>query len=363
MGESDRRAAGPVPRWLGAVLSPLYLAEVKRRNGRFDRGVGVTRLDIPVISVGNLSVGGTGKTPMVMHLVSTLLRAGRRPCIAMRGYRKRGTLEADETDAYRREFPGVPIVAQPDRLAGLRKLLVAADPVTRPDCVVLDDGFQHRRIARDLDIVLIDASRSPFVDRVLPAGWLREPVEGLGRAGMVVVTHAELVQAHEVESIDAGVRNARRGRGVDAVARHLWTGLIEGEPGEVRPLDWLLGKRVVASCAIGNPKGFLHSLGQTLGDAGQLAATLVLPDHDPYGREVALTLARMAADAAAQAIVVTDKDWSKLRGYPAETWGGVPIIRPRLAMGFERGAAAIEERVLGAAGGAAIPQGGVTGTG
>lgn len=348
-----------MPRWLGAALAPIYRAEVSRRNRRYDRGIGVTRLGIPVISVGNLSVGGTGKTPMVMHLVAMLLRAGRRPCIAMRGYRKPGSGEADETDAYRREFPEVPIVAQPDRLAGLRRLLSRSEVESRPDCVVLDDGFQHRRIARDLDIVLIDASRSPFVDRVLPAGWLREPVEGLARADLVVLTHAELVNAAEIESIDAGVRNLRGGRGLDAAARHLWTGLIEGDPGVVRPLDALLGARVVASCAIGNPVGFLHSLRQTLGATGELAGTLVLPDHDPYGREVVLALTRLASEVRAAMIVVTDKDWSKLRRYPAEIWGGVPIIRPRLAMAFERGAAVLEARVLEAA----SPVGGARGPG
>lgn len=349
MGPSDRRRVGPVPRWLGAALAPIYRAEVNRRNRRYDHGIGVTRLEIPVISVGNLSVGGTGKTPMVMHLVAMLLRAGRRPCIAMRGYRKPGSGEADETDAYRREFPEVPIVAQPDRLAGLRRLLSQSGANARPDCVVLDDGFQHRRIARDLDIVLIDASRSPFIDRVLPAGWLREPVEGLARADLVVLTHVELVDGAVIGSIDAGVRNLRGGRGLDAATRHLWTGLIEGDAGRVRPLDALLGARVVASCAIGNPAGFLHSLRQTLGEAGELAGTLVLPDHDPYGREVVLTLARLASETRAGMIVVTDKDWSKLRRYPAETWGGVPIIRPRLAMAFERGAPGLEARVLEAA--------------
>lgn len=347
--------AGPLPRWLGDALAPLYRAEVMRRNRRFDRGVNVARLDVPVISVGNLSVGGTGKTPMVMHLVSMLLRAGRRPCIAMRGYRKGGVGEADETDAYRREFPDVPMVAQPDRLSGLRKLLKAdargGQPHARPDCVVLDDGFQHRRIARDLDMVLIDATRSPFRDRVLPSGWLREPVEGLSRADVVVVTHAEQLDPAAVQDIENGVRAIRGGRGVDAVARHLWTGLLSSHTADVLPLDWLADKRVVASCAIGNPRAFLHSLERTLGEGGQLAQTLVLPDHDPYGREVVLALVRLAQEAGAQAIVVTDKDWSKLRRQPAETWAGLPVVRPRLALGFDSGAAELEQRVLSAAAG------------
>lgn len=344
---------GPVPAVLGRLLAPLYTWEINRRNRAFDRGRGVTRLPMPVISVGNMSVGGTGKTPMVMHIIRALLGAGQQPCIAMRGYRRKGTGEADETDAYRRAFPDVPIVAQPDRLAGLQQLFARG---VRPTCVVLDDGFQHRRIARDLDIVLIDATRSPFDDHLLPHGWLREPVTSLLRADLVVLTHAEMADSVVVDALDDQVAGVRRqvhpGRdGIDAVARHLWTGLVEGaDDRRVLPLDWVLGKRLIASCAIGNPRGFLHSLQALLESdqsrPGSLAATLVLPDHDPYGPEMVHTLRRMVQEQRADAIIVTDKDWSKLRRVPTDRWGGVPIIRPHLEMGFLRGREAFDRRVL-----------------
>ncbi|MFN7022482.1 MAG: tetraacyldisaccharide 4'-kinase, partial [Phycisphaerales bacterium] len=109
---------------LGRPLEPIYRAIIRRRNRSFDAGRGVTRFGVPVVSVGNLSVGGTGKSPMVTHIVASLLRAGLRPCIAMRGYSKsRGQTSRhhapDETDAYLRTFPQVPVIARPDRAAGI----------------------------------------------------------------------------------------------------------------------------------------------------------------------------------------------------------------------------------------------------
>ncbi|MCC6321961.1 MAG: tetraacyldisaccharide 4'-kinase [Phycisphaerales bacterium] len=360
---SGHAAPPPLPGVWGRLLEPFYRAAINRRNRNFDAGESVTRFDVPVISIGNLSVGGTGKSPMVAHVVGALLRAGLRPCIAMRGYgrRRHGDREhaPDETDAYRRTFPDLPIVAQPDRSAGIRARLNSDPAATRPNCIVLDDGFQHRRIARDLDIVLIDASRSPFNDRLLPAGWQREPAESLRRASLVVLTHAELADAAALLELDRRITAIRGGRPVEAVARHTWTGLwLRGQPiregdGErLVPLDWLLGKRVVASCAIGNPEGFLHSLRTTLGadssNRGELIDTLILRDHHPYDPRTVRALAHLAQRSRADAIVITDKDWSKLRRVPSAEFHGIPIARPHLALAFDRGGGALDRAVLGA---------------
>src|ERR1043165_360740 len=163
----DRR--GPVPGAVGRLLARGYAWEIGRRNRRYDAGRGVVRFDRPVISVGNLSVGGTGKTPMVAHIVGLLLEAGRRPCIAMRGYAGRGGM-SDEAEEYRGRFPGIPIVARANRTLGLIELFSREHETggQQTDCIVLDDGFQHRRIARDLDVVMVDASRDPFDDALLP---------------------------------------------------------------------------------------------------------------------------------------------------------------------------------------------------
>lgn len=334
----------PLPRPIGSALEPVYRREIARRNRAYDRGKGVTRLDRPVISVGNLSVGGTGKTPMVRLLLRELLDAGHRPCVAMRGYKATRQQESDEAAAHRRAFPTVPVVAQPDRIAGLRELF-ATDIGGRVDCVVLDDGFQHRRLARDLDVVLIDASRDPFADRLLPAGWLREPVSSLARAGAVVLTHAELVDDARLDALAERARAIAPGA-VIASARHEWADLAIAEEGREtgEPIDWLAGRRVVGVCAIGAPEGFRSSLVRACGREPE--AFLALRDHDPYDPP---TLARVLASArepGVEALVTTDKDWSKLSGTPAGEWP-CPVVRPRLEIRVGSARRELLARVLG----------------
>jgi tetraacyldisaccharide 4'-kinase len=136
-------------------LSHLYAAMMTWRNRRYDEPGAALSAGVPVISVGNLTVGGTGKTPLVMEIVRKLVAAGRRPAILTRGYHARRGETADEVQEYAAELPDVPVVVDADRVAGA----ATAQAVHAADCCVLDDGFQHRRLARDLDVVLIDALR------------------------------------------------------------------------------------------------------------------------------------------------------------------------------------------------------------
>ncbi|MEX2217798.1 MAG: tetraacyldisaccharide 4'-kinase [Phycisphaerales bacterium] len=360
---SDAEAATlrpPLPGPLGRLASRVYGWEIGRRNRRYDAGRGVVRFDRPVVSVGNLSVGGTGKSPMVAHLVGLLLAAGRRPCIAMRGYAGRagrggGGGRSDEAEEYRARFASVPVVAQADRTLGLITLFSDLEDrdEPQPDCIVLDDGFQHRRIARDLDIVLIDATRSPFEDRLLPAGWLREPVGSLRRAGFVVVTHAEAADAHALTTLERAIA-AIRGRGPETVARHHWGGLIVHEGGAEReePVRWLRGKLVVGACAIGNPGPFLSEARKAAGQP--LAAHVVLRDHDPYDQATLDRIDATAERVGAGAILTTEKDWTKIGGAAAGDglgrWRGRrPVARVQLRMAFDRGEEALRRAVLDAA--------------
>ncbi len=332
----------PIPRPLRPFAGPLeslYKAELARRSKRFDEGRGVVTIDRPVISVGNLSVGGTGKTPMVAKIAVWLLDAGHRPVIAMRGYRARNGISDEAAEYHARFGSAVPVVAQPDRLEGLLRLF-ATDPAV--DVVILDDGFQHRRIARQMDIVLIDATRDPFEDRCLPAGRLREPVGALSRATDIVLTHTE--HADNAEPLSQRLTPIA---GPPVWAEHAWASLAVRTPekDETRPVDWLKGRNVLPVCAIGHPGAFLDTVRRVTGQP-PAAEPIVLRDHDPYRGGTIRRIIRAAAGA--DAIVTTEKDWSKLARVPQSRWP-CPVIRPRLEIRLTRGGEGLRGRVLGIA--------------
>jgi len=345
---SESHQTSPLPRALRFLAKPLaagYARIIGSRNAAFDAGRGVVEIDRPVISVGNLSVGGTGKTPMVAWVVRSLLEAGHRPAIAMRGYAGSGG-QSDEAEEYRASFADVPVVAQSDRIAGLLSLF-ATDEGEKCDCVVLDDGFQHRRIARQLEIVLVDATRDPFTDRLLPSGWLREPVGSLRRAGVVVLTHAESVSASDITRLKREVSRIAP-KAQLAVARHAWTSLvIASSDGEREDsVAWLRGKRVIAACGIGNPAPFIKAVTEATGNP---AMEFVRPDHDPFVPRTLEKLVGEAKRSGADAIVVTGKDWSKLKRVRPGAWP-CPVVRARLEMSFDGGGDGVKRAVLNAAG-------------
>lgn len=332
-------------RVLGPVIAPIYGGVVRWRNRGFDAGRGVVRVGRPVISVGNLTTGGTGKTPMVRWVVETLRAQGAKPAIAMRGYGAGATGFSDEAEEYRAMLPGVPIVAQPDRTAGIARLLASADgaQVTH---IVLDDGMQHRRVYRDVEIVLVDATRDPRRDQLLPWGDLREPLSGLARADAVVVTRVDQVSADAAKSLTTWARGMVP-QGVLATARQEWTELALRSPGrgdELREVAWLRGRRVLAVCAIGNPGAFVAQVEAAAGDAG-LVRSLQLVDHDPYAPETVERVLEMAR--ACECVVTTEKDWTKLSRVEASRWP-VPVARARAATRVIEGADALTSLVINA---------------
>lgn len=332
----------------GPILAKLYAYAVAWRNEGFDLGHGVVTIDRPVVSVGNLSVGGTGKTPMVMQLLAWLKDADRTPAVAMRGYRapKGRPGESDEALEYQRVCPGVQLAVGKDRAFELRQMFTTRRGGA-VDCVVLDDGFQHRSIARQLDLVLLDATRSPFEDRLMPVGWLREPVANLTRATHVVITHAETAGPDRVAHLARRVENLL-GRPPAAVCRHTWAALVMGWDATTErtvPPTWLAGKRIALACAIGNPDPFLAHAATLIG--AQPAARLVLRDHDPFAPSTVDRLVALAKDARADAILVTSKDWSKLAAVARDRWP-CPVLRPRLVLKFDTGGEALQRAVLDA---------------
>lgn len=344
---SDR---GPMPaalRPLAPLAERVYARIVRDRNASFDAGkrakpfsfsgLSVT-LDRPVICVGNLSVGGTGKTPAVQMVCDWLIEAGHNPAIALRGYASNNGL-SDEAELHRAALPDVPLAVGPNRVQQLLQLFASPEGEA-VDVVVLDDGFQHRRLARQLDIVLVDATQDPFAQRLLPAGWLREPVSSLTRAHAVVLTHADRATPSDLSRIDADLRR-QFPHLIIAHAEHAWSALCVVD--EVEPLEWLKGRRYALACAIGKPQAFIDQATTTFGPP---ATTVVLRDHDPYSPATIERLRRAAEGT--DALLVTEKDWTKLARLDPGTWP-CPIARPSLEMRLAAGESQLRSLVLSAA--------------
>jgi tetraacyldisaccharide 4'-kinase len=283
-----------------------------------------------VISVGNLTVGGTGKTPMVEWLARHARQHGLRVAILSRGYRAADDGRNDEALELELALPDVPHLQNPDRAAAAA---VAVEELAT-QLLVLDDGYQHRRLARDFDIVLLDASEPFGYDRLLPAGTLREPVASLSRANAVVLSRADMLD-------DAG-RAAVRRRAAAVNSHAVWCE-VEHRPaallsahGDREPLD-ALGPLVetpaVAFCGIGNPAGFRHTL-ERLGC--RVAAWREFPDHHAYTRDDVSEVAELLRSTGAKLALCTRKDLVKLR---VQTIGGMPLRAIGVELQFRRGEA------------------------
>ena len=282
-----RAGAWPVSKVYGLI------AEVRR--GMYRSGTLHSRAaDAPVISVGNLTTGGTGKTPMVVWLVGQLRQMGRRPAALLRGYKASGG-RSDEAEMLRQQT-GAPVHADPDRVAS-----AAAAVADGADVLVLDDGFQHLRLRRDLDIVLIDATCPLGYGHVLPRGLLRERPGALADADAVVITRSDLADAEALAEL-----RERLGRLAPQASLHLVghvpSAAIDGDGARLEP-SALAGKRVCAFCGIGSPDAFVASLEALQAD---VTATVAFDDHAEYGP---VEMARIAAAAEdAEILVTTAKD-------------------------------------------------------
>jgi len=292
-------------RWMLAPLSAAYAGVIRARNLYYDRvDSSVRHAELPVISVGNITVGGTGKTPLVIEVVRRLRETGRRPAVLTRGYKAEAGKTADEVKEFEAEWPGVPVIVNPDRVAGAR----TARDGGEVDCLVLDDGFQHRRLARDLDIVLIDALSPWGGGKVLPGGRLREPLRSLRRADIFVLTRVNQVEPAVLKGIRAGLRRWGRDKPVcEAAVRPVRLALRDGR--EMSPAE-IGGRSVLLVSGIGNPATFeklVVSLGPKL-----CAPHAIFADHHRFTQADAAGLAAEAAAAQADLVVTTRKDWVKL---------------------------------------------------
>jgi tetraacyldisaccharide 4'-kinase len=290
---------GPAGKALDVALLPaewLFRGIVATRNAAFDGGmIGAEAVDVPVISIGNVGVGGAGKTPLAAWLVGRLREWGYRPGIALRGYGQ------DEILLHRELNPGVPVAAAVRRVEAARELTAGGC-----DVVVLDDAFQHRRLARDLDVVLLAVETWDRSPRLLPRGPWREGLAALARADAIALTrkHAGADRAREVAA-----EVARVAPGKPLVLVHLAPeALVPLHGGASAELAWLQGREVLAVAALAQPEPFFA----TLREAGAKVEAAAYPDHHPFTPAEAR---RIAERAAGRAIVMTHKDAVKLRDH------------------------------------------------
>lgn len=320
--------------WTGLglrILSWPYGLAVGVRNRLYDHGgQAVIRAPVPVLSIGNLTVGGTGKTPMVEFFCRRLCDRGLRVAILSRGY---GAADGpnDEALVLEENLPHVPHLQGADR-ARLADIAVAE---LDSQVLVLDDGFQHRRLHRDLDVVLLDATDPFGGGRQLPAGLLREPLRSLRRAGMLVLTRCDHLPAEQRALVKAEAFRHAGGGCPWAEVRFTPAGLDQCG-GPTRSVDEIRGRDVLAFCGIGNPRAFWRTV-EGLG--ARLADRRAFPDHHPYSRHDVERLAEWARSSRAHALITTQKDLVKLR---VAELAGIPLWAIRIEAHLEHGHDAID---------------------
>lgn len=316
--------AATVPQWMRLLLGPfsvLYGAGVRMRLQA--NALGLTRprrLPGAVLSVGNLTAGGTGKTPAVCTIAARVRDLGHKVSVLSRGYKGKGkgiievsdglSLRAgpeeagDEPCLLARSLPGVPVVVCKDRYAAGRFALEHYGS----EVFVLDDGFQHLALHRDCDIVLMDARRPLGNGFLLPLGPLREPAAGLRRAQALVLTRAK--EAASVERTAASLRALCPGIPL-FFADHVPMSLVLPSDGQRLPPEALLGRRVTAFAGIGRPEALEETL---RGLGARILAFTPFPDHRRLSRERIQALSEKGRAMGSDYVLTTEKDWFRMEG-------------------------------------------------
>jgi tetraacyldisaccharide 4'-kinase len=274
------------------------------------------RLPKKVISIGNITSGGTGKTPATIAVALEAKRRGLKPCVLTRGYKGsiRGPVRVtadmkageagDEPLLMARRLGDIPVMKCANRYEAGMYAINNLDPT--PDLFVLDDGFQHRRLFRDKDILLVN-SRDPFANgKLLPVGLLREPLGQMKRADIIVITKKSDDNSREL-------KETIRGYNADAPIFDSGYGLSSAmdASGEKRPIEWLKGKDIYAFCGIGEPGSFREALIRT---GTQLRGFKAFGDHYRFTQGDMRKISNEAHVNGAPWIITTEKDIMRLQG-------------------------------------------------
>ena len=310
-------------RLLGAalyLLSLVYRVGIGLRKLLYQYGILVSRsLPCKIVSVGNITLGGTGKTPLVVSLAGFLLEKGMRPAVISRGYGRKDESKTlivsdertvltdtatggDEPVLIGSRVPGVPVVVGCNRNDAARNAIQRFNT----GVVILDDGFQHFRLKRDLDIALVDATDPFGNEKIFPAGILREPIEALRRAQAVIITKSDF--ATSIAALKSRIERVTSARIFTSFQRPL--DLADDRTGENKPLSALRGTKVLAFSGIARPESFT-SLLKTLGAV--ISGECIFPDHYEFRKADLARVFKKAADVRANMIVTTEKDAVRLR--------------------------------------------------
>jgi tetraacyldisaccharide 4'-kinase len=333
----DRSPLAMLLRAATATVEPGYTLLVRLRNRSFDnRRRSAHDLGRPTISVGNITTGGTGKTPVVRWLAEQLRARGRRPAVLMRGYRANAAGISDEQQLLERSLnpashpmQPIPVIANPNRVAGAATALRAEPAV---DTFILDDAFQHRQVSRQFDLVLINAADPFGGGRVLPRGLLREPLDGLARASAFLVTRASSASPTTLAEIKTQLAVHNRTAPIYQ-CDHVQTGLTRWPGGASLRMHSLIDSPIFAFCGLGDPLSFARQLEQS---GGRLVGRRWFADHHIYSVQDLRHLQQKAANAGALRLVTTAKDWTKIAPFAAEL-NPLPLLVVDVAVEFDPG--------------------------
>lgn len=310
----------------------LYGAVMNARNALYDKGVFSSyALGAKTISIGNITVGGTGKTPLVAFVAETLFEAGEKVGILTRGYgrenpQKRVLVTDGKEILANAKTTGDEPFELAEKLLGKAVIIADADRVSAGlwarekfgiTAFVLDDAFQHRKVKRDLDIVCIDATKPFGNEKVLPSGILREPLESLKRAGAIVITRANLIE--NIENLKSQI--SKYSNAPVFVSHNEFSNFEQINDSKNRTQNSeLKTQNSLAFCALGNPNNFFEQLKR---ENFKLTATEIFPDHHFYTPDDILNIEEKARENSAEILLTTGKDATKLIGlklnFPAFT--------------------------------------------
>ncbi len=334
---------GIIPSCLRGVAwlaSKPYGAAARARNLAYDKGWFTSySVSVPVISIGNLTVGGTGKTPAVAMVCRYLRDHGLRVSIISRGY---GAVDGglnDEALELELQLPDVPHIQNPDRLAAATIAIEELDT----QIIVMDDGFQHRRMRRDLDIVLLDATEPFGYEHILPRGLLREQVSSLKRAGIVIATRADQVEDRRLASMRLRMQRYATNCGwCESIHKPRQ---LRNSSGHIQPLSMLDGRRCLLFCGIGNPNAFAHSVKSC---GASIYHLIEFPDHHPYSAVDISTISAEVDKAKLEigmdqlALLCTGKDLGKIN---LDEINGIPLYALEVGMELRFGNDAFQDRM------------------